>query len=329
MFEQAWAHGASPASVLLAALVVEALWPLPPMTPGRSPHPLALIGRLSVELERRLDRARRSEATRLLRGAGLLVLFAVLAGLAGWLVQMWTRDDPLGWIAEAALVALMLDQRGTIARAGRVARAIKANKGAAAAYRTYFARPPGGASALDAAPDAAKKADRHAVARATIEACALGFAAGAVGAVLWYAVLGLPGLFVYRVAGAMSAAARSGKGAGFGLAIHRFEAAFTAIPARLAVPILALAALAVPGASTSRAFAVAGADHGNMGGINDGWPIGALAGALDLALGGPKPWIGSGTARAEARDINRARYLLFAGALVLAVPIAAAAAYLA
>ena len=325
MFEQAWAHGASPASVLLAALVAEALWPLPPLTAGRSPHPLALIGRLSVELERRLDRARRSEATRLLRGAGLLVLFAVLAGLAGWLVQMWTRVNPLGWIVEAALVALLLDLRGTIARAGRVVRAMKANKGAVGAYGAYFGRAAGGALA----PDDAQDADHHALARATIEACATRFAAGAVGAVLWYAVLGLPGLFVYRVAGAMSAATRSSERAGFGLVIHRFEAAFTSIPARLAVPILALAALAVPGASPARAFAVSRADHGNIGGINDGWPVGALAGALDLALGGPKTWVGTGTARAEARDINRARYLLFAGGLVLAAPVAAAAAYLA
>ncbi len=320
MFEQAWSHGASPASVLLVALVAEALWPLPPLTAARSPHPLAFVGRLSVELERRLDRARRSEVTRILRGVGLLALFAVLAGIAGWLVQIWTRANSLGWIAEAALVALLLNQRDTIARAGRVVRAMNTNNDAAAAYRAYFGHATSGALAPDA--------DQHAVARATIEACAIAFVAGAIGAVLWYAVLGLPGLFVYRVAGAMSVAARSSERAGFGLAIHRFEAAFAAIPARLAVPVLALAALAVPSASTSRAFAVAGADHGNIRGINDGWPVGAVAGALDLALGGPKVWIGSGTARAEARDINRARYLLFASALVLAAPIAAAAAYL-
>lgn len=320
MFEQAWSHGASPASVLLVALVAEGLWPLPPLTAARSPHPLALVGRLSVELERRLDRARRSEVTRILRGVGLLTLFVVFAGIAGWLVQLWTRANPLGWIAEATLVALLLNQRDTIARAGRVARAMNTHKDAAAAYRSYFGRAPGGALAPDA--------DQHAVARATIEACAIAFVAGAIGAVLWYAVLGLPGLFVYRVAGAMSVAARRSERTGFGLAIHNFEAAFSAIPARLAVPVLALAALAVPSASTSRAFAVAGADHGNIGGINDGWPVGAVAGALDLALGGPKVWIGSGTARAEARDINRARYLLFASALVLAAPIAAAAAYL-
>lgn len=321
MFEQAWALGASPALVLLVALLAEALWPLPPLTAARSLHPLALIGRVSVELERRLDRARRNEATRILRGAGLLVMFAVLAGLAGWLIQIWTRTNPLGWIAEAVLVALLLDQRGTIARAGRVARALGGKKNPLATYVAYF----GGAPDNVLAPDA----DRHAVARATIQACATRFATGAVGAVLWYAVLGLPGLFVYRVAWAMSAATRSGEDAGFGLAIHRFEAAFTAIPARLAVPILALAGLVVPGASPARAFAVAGSDHGNMRGFNDGWPAGAVAGALDLALGNPKSWVGSGTARAEARDINRARYLLFASALVLAAPVAAAAAYLA
>ena len=324
MFEQIWANGASPALVLLAAMLAEALWPLPPLTARRSPHPLVLVGRLSAELERRLDRARRGEATLILRGAGLLVLFVVLAGLAGWAIQQWTRANPLGWIAEAALVALLLDQRETIARAGRVARALTERKGAAAAYGAYFGHGPSRSPLTGLAPGA----DPHAVARAAIEASAVAFAAGAVGAVLWYAVLGLPGLFVHRVAGAMSAAVRSSERAGFGLAIHRFEAAFTAIPARLAVPILALAALAVPGASASRAIAVSIADHGKISGINDGWPVGAVAGALGLALGGRKSWVGSGTAKAGAGDINRARYLLFASALVLAAPIAGVAAYL-
>ncbi|MHA1538828.1 MAG: cobalamin biosynthesis protein [Alphaproteobacteria bacterium] len=320
MFEQIWANGASPALVLLAAMLAETLWPLPPLSARRSLHPLALVGRLSAELERRLDRARRGEATLILRGAGLLILIVGLAGLAGWAIQLWTRTNPLGWIVEAALVALLLDQRGTIARAGRVVRAMPARKEAAAAFTAYFGRAPAGVRLASA--------DRHAIARATIEASALAFAAGAVGAVLWYAVLGLPGLFVHRVAGAMSAAVRSREGAGFGLAIHRFEAAFTAIPARLAVPILALAALAVPGASASRAVAESIADHGKISGLNDGWPIGAVAGALGLALGGGKSWAGSGTAKAGAGDINRARYLLFASALVLAAPIAAVAAYL-
>jgi len=48
---------------------------------------------------------------------------------------------------------------------------------------------------------------------------------------------------------------------------------------------------------------------------NAGWPEGAMAGALDLALAGPRrypegmvadPWVGDGTAQATTSDIVRA-----------------------
>ena len=49
--------------------------------------------------------------------------------------------------------------------------------------------------------------------------------------------------------------------------------------------------------------------------LNAGWPEGAMAGALELALAGPRhyadgvvadPWIGEGSARAAIPDIVRA-----------------------
>lgn len=51
---------------------------------------------------------------------------------------------------------------------------------------------------------------------------------------------------------------------------------------------------------------------------NAGWPEAALAGALNIALGGPRTypggevvgvWIGKGRARLEPRDIDRSRGL--------------------
>jgi adenosylcobinamide-phosphate synthase len=51
---------------------------------------------------------------------------------------------------------------------------------------------------------------------------------------------------------------------------------------------------------------------------NAGWPEGAMAGALGLALAGPRryadgvvadPWVGEGTARAAPADIARALVL--------------------
>jgi adenosylcobinamide-phosphate synthase len=317
MTPDAWTEGLSPAAVLLIAFLAETLVALPPLRAGQSVHPLAIIGRIGAELARRLDRASRGEGTRLVRGALLVLVFACLAGLAGWALQAWTHRHPLGWLADAAVLALAIELRGTIARAGVVGRALGRPRVAAELLADHFSRE-------------TDKNDVHAVARATIEASAARFASRVVGPAFWYLVLGLPGLLIHVVADAVSAdIQRDGRSSAFGLAVHRFAEAFNAIPARLATPFLALAALATPKASAERAIRCVWRDLRNYPGFNDGWPVAAVAGALGLSLGPPDSWVNpAGRARADAADLRRARYLIAAAGLFLAAPIAALAAYL-
>jgi len=317
MTPDAWTDGLSPAAVLLIAFLLEALVALPPLRSGHSIHPLAIIGRTGAELARRLDRASRGEGTRIVRGALLVLVFAAVAGLAGWALQLWTYDHRLGWLAEAGVLALAIELRGTIARAGVVSRALGRPRVAAELLADHFGRD-------------TDKNDAHAVARTTIEASAARFAGRAVGPAFWYLALGLPGLLVHAVADAVSAdIGRDARSSAFGLAVHRFAEAFNAIPARLATPFLVLAALATPKASAEHAINTVWRDRGNYPSFNDGWPVAAAAGALDLALGPPEKWLNTdGRARAEAADLRRVRYLIAVAGLTLAAPIAALAAYL-
>lgn len=317
MIPEAWTEGLSPAAVLLIALLVETLVALPPLRSSQSVHPLAIVGRIGAELARRLDRASRGEGTRLVRGALLVLVFAGVAGLAGWALQSWTHRYPLGWLVEAGVLALAIELRGTIARAGVVSRALGRPRVAAELLADHFSRE-------------TDKNDAHAVARATIEASAARFASRVIGPAFWYLVLGLPGLLVHAVADASSAdIAREGRSSAFGLAVHRFAEAFNAIPARLATVFLVLGATVTPASSADRAIGTIWRDRGNYPGFNDGWPVAAVAGALDLALGLPEKWLNAaGRARAEVADLRRARYLLAVSGLFLAAPIAALAAYL-
>ncbi|NIQ56038.1 MAG: cobalamin biosynthesis protein, partial [Gemmatimonadetes bacterium] len=59
-------------------------------------------------------------------------------------------------------------------------------------------------------------------------------------------------------------------------------------------------------------------DAGKHRSLNGGWTAAAMAGGLDLALGGPVeeggtprryPWIGDGRARAGVRDIRLALFV--------------------
>jgi len=97
------------------------------------------------------------------------------------------------------------------------------------------------------------------------------------------------------------------------------------IPARLAGLFLVLAAVFAPTARPARAARVMVREAGRHRSINGGWPIAAMAGALNVTLGGPRhyaglttgdAWIGSGPARLGGRDIGRALYLYAVACLV-------------
>jgi adenosylcobinamide-phosphate synthase len=73
-------------------------------------------------------------------------------------------------------------------------------------------------------------------------------------------------------------------------------------------------------------------DAGKHRSPNAGWPEGALAGALGLALAGPRqyshatvkdPWVGTGTARATPGDIRRGLDLYLIACLVNAAVVGA------
>jgi adenosylcobinamide-phosphate synthase len=111
---------------------------------------------------------------------------------------------------------------------------------------------------------------------------------------------------------------RNDKYRAFGMASARLDDLLNLIPARLAGLLLALAAPFVPKGKPVAALTTMITDARHHRSPNSGWPEAAAAGALGLALGGPRKypglvvdekWIGSGRARAGIADIHRALHL--------------------
>ena len=98
------------------------------------------------------------------------------------------------------------------------------------------------------------------------------------------------------------------------------------VPARLAGCYFVAAALLVPGASAANSWRVMLRDAPKHRSPSAGWQEAAVAGALDIALAGPRTyphevvdddWMGDGRATLDAGDIHRSlRLYLTAGALV-------------
>ncbi|MBL8669016.1 MAG: cobalamin biosynthesis protein, partial [Alphaproteobacteria bacterium] len=102
--------------------------------------------------------------------------------------------------------------------------------------------------------------------------------------------------------------------ASFGLTPRRMDAALKFFPARIAGLLTAAACAFVPGASAGRALRTMLAHAKHHRSQAAGWPIGALAGGLGLALAGPRrypqeivqeAWIGTGRARLTPVDLKR------------------------
>ena len=273
------------------------------------PHPVQLVGALVALLEKRLNREWRAAATRRLRGLFVVAVLIALAAILGFEIARLSRAVPYGWAIELFVVTALVAQRSLFDHVYAVAAALK-GRGLAAAKREV--RHIVGRD-LD-------HLDDHGVARAAIESCAENFSDGVVAPVFWYVALGLPGLMVYKTVNTMDSMIghRSVRYRDFGLAAARLDDVLNLVPARLAGVLIAVAALFAPTANPFRAFATMFRDARKHSSPNAGWPEAATAGALGLALAGPRrygevraddPWIGAGRARATYQDIHRTLFL--------------------
>ncbi len=295
-----------PLLLLCAALVLDAVLPGAVWPFRFVPHPVRWIGRMADALESRFNRPNGSEAVRRVWGAVLACVLS--AGAVGFAVVVGSigRGVPYGWSIELALVTSLLAQRSLFVHVSRVSEPLALGDLGRARLAV--------AEIVGRDPDSL---DRHAIARAAIESLAENFSDGVVAPVLWYACFGLPGLLVYKTINTLDSmwGHRSERFAAFGFAAARLDDGLNLVPARLSGALLALAALFVPKAQPIEAWRSMWRDARKHRSINAGWPESAIAGALDLALAGPRrygetlvddSWMGGGRRDAEPADIARA-----------------------
>ena len=307
-----------PLLLLLAGMAIDAVFGDMRAVFAWVPHPIVLAGRAIGFFERKLNRPQRGERQRRERGiVTVLVLVGSAAGL-GWIVHALCRGSLVGALVEALAIAILLAQRGLYDHVETVAAALE--QGGLAAGRQAVAHIVGRDPA---------SLDRHGVARAAIESLAENFSDAVVAPALWYLVAGLPGLFTYKMANTLDSMVghRSERYRAFGWAAARFDDLMNAVPAPASGLLLVGAAVFAGDGRAGRALAVMLRDGRKHHSPNAGWPEVAMAGALRLALAGPRhyaegavndPWLGDGKARVEPADIRRALRLYSLACLLLA-----------
>jgi adenosylcobinamide-phosphate synthase len=170
------------------------------------------------------------------------------------------------------------------------------------------------------------------IARATVETVAENFVDGVLSPLVFAAVGGAPLAMAFKMASTLDSMVgyKNERYHRFGKASARLDDLFNLIPARLSVPIIALAAELLS-RTGRRAFLTAWHEGRNHTSPNAGRPEAAFAGALGLRLNGPntyggilvkKPYIGVRFGETTAADIRRACDLMVL-ASVLSVLLAA------
>ncbi|MDA0306008.1 MAG: adenosylcobinamide-phosphate synthase CbiB [Proteobacteria bacterium] len=307
--------GFDPLVLLLLALIIEAYLGEMKAVFKHVRHPVRIIGDAIDFFDRKLNRENRSQGARAIRGL-LVVLAIVLAAFTiGWMVAWLSLHHPWGWIIEFAGVVTLLAARGLYDHVKAVSKGLRESVEAGRdAVRHIVGRDPA-------------SLDGHGVARAAIETLAENFCDGVVAPVFWYALFGFPGLLVYKAVNTMDSMIghRTPKYRAFGMTAARLDDVLNFIPARLSGLFIVFASLFVPTAKPGQALKVMLRDSHKHKSFNAGWPEGAMAGALGLALAGPRhyagqtvndPWVGDGSAKAEAKDISRSLYLYVIACLI-------------
>ncbi len=279
------------------------------------PGPPDLVARLVILLDRRLNRIDRSDAVRRARGS-LVALLLLLGLLVGFCLSVLVRVLPAGGIIELLIVTRCLTLRLPWGAMGRTIKALEAGDGEAARQ------------AVGPLTDRQLwSLDDHGVVRAGVEGAARALTLGVVAPALFYALFGLAGLLGWA---AIDGTARiighdTGRHQNFGALARRLSALFGLPAALLGTLVILLTAPFVPHASIRQGWRDLQTAKGHPAGTN-ALPVAAFAGVLGLSVAGPRregdrvvkePWLGSGRARAMARDL-RAATALYAIAAVIA-----------
>ncbi|MGB3540680.1 MAG: adenosylcobinamide-phosphate synthase CbiB [Mesorhizobium sp.] len=281
-------------------------------------HPVTWFGKLISCLDRTLNRAADTDRQRRVWGVvALLVLVLVPAAIAfGMEIVLW--KIPLGFVVIAILASSLLSQKSLAEHVKAVADAL--DEGGLPAGRK--------AVSMIVGRDP-HNLDTAGVSRAAIESLAENFSDGIVAPAFWLGVGGLAGGVAYKAANTADSMIghRTPRHEAFGWAAARFDDLINLPASRLTALLIVLAAFFITGASPKDAWRAVWRDSGKHRSPNAGWPESAMAGALGLALAGPRIYGGvrvddafmgeGGRREATSADIRRALKLYWAADLLL------------
>jgi len=290
-------------AIALFAFLLELAIAYPGWIYRRIGHPVSWIGAGLSVLELVLNRDGVSFAFRRLAGVTALVLLLLCVGGVALALHLALLQFPGGWVVEFVGVAALVAPRNLRDHVRAVAEALESH-GLSAGRRAVSQIVGRDTEALD----------ESGVCRAAIESLAENFSDGVIAPLFWYLAGGLIGIALYKAINTADSMIghRNARYEAFGWAAARLDDLVNLPAARLSALLIAGGACLERAASGRRALATAWRDASHHRSPNAGWPEAAMAGALGVALAGPRiyeghsveeAWLGDGSRHASVGDL--------------------------
>ncbi|KZK76342.1 Cobalamin biosynthesis protein CbiB [Pseudovibrio sp. W64] len=309
--------------IVLLAICLDAVIGDPEWLWSRLPHPVTLIGKVISYMDHTYNKPEYERSARKTNGILTLALLISSAGFAGLVLQYLLDFLPFGSILVALIGMILIAQKSLYQHVARVRDALR-NSGLIEARKQV-------SMIVGRNPE---YLDEAGVSRAAIESCSENFSDGVVAPIFWFAVLGLPGLFIYKAVNTADSMIghKNETYEDFGWASARFDDLINLPASRLSGLLIVLAAL-ISGRAYKTALSTILREAKKHRSPNAGWPEAAMAGALGIALAGPRQYAeyriedpfmnAEGRKIADADDIDCALKLMAISSVLLALLIAA------
>ncbi len=248
-------------------------------------HPVVWIGNLISWLEARLNIADQADDQRRFKG---LVMLGVVLAVVGTLtigLMLALRLLTYGWVLEALIATSLLCQKELGQRVQEVADGLDTD---VQQGRDAVAHLVGRDT---------KTLDESEVSKAAIETLAENTSDGIIAPAFWMMIGGLPGAALYKAINTCDSMVgyHNARYGAFGWASAKLDDLVNLVPARLTGLLFTLATFSISPKRAARAWSAMWRDASKHASPNAGWPEAAMAGALDVSLGGPRTYEGAVT----------------------------------
>ena len=286
------------------ALLAERIFGYPKPLYQTIGHPVEWIGKLLAALEIALYDSEAEPMQARLRGAVTLIALVIAAAVPTILISSVLSHFNYGWIIEALLATTLIAQHSLHEHVSAVGKGLDISLAEGRkAVSMIVGRDP---AALD----------ESGVVKGALESLAENTSDGIVAPVFWFALLGLPGIAIYKVINTADSMIghKSERFIDFGWAAARLDDLVNLPASRLTGLMFAGAAAWNDKVRGKIALQAMWRDAPKHNSPNAGWPESALAASLGVKFGGPRrydgslvdlPWMGEGRETLNRDDIRK------------------------